>query len=172
MTFNHSKMLLAILSLISVILLAALILGAYNIRVKNKEASELLNLADYDAEARILAQSIRMMQNRAAEDIAAFDSVILSNDKLVPLIESIEGAGRTLGLDISIVSVGKIVDKKFVEPDIIRIVMETQGPWSKTFSFLRVIESLPHRVMIEESSLSKVEVGWYSRIVLSLYSFN
>ncbi len=172
MIFKNSKLLLTILSLISIILLAVLILGTYNIQLKNKEASELLNLADEAAEAKILSQSIRMMQSNSAEDIAAFGSLTLSGDNLVPLIESIEGAGQTLGLDTKIVSVGKIEDKKSVEPDIIRIVMETQGPWASTLSFLRAIESLPHRVMIDESSLSRDEVGWRLKIVLSLYSFD
>ena len=120
-----------------------------------------------------------MIQKNAAEDIAAFDSLTLSGDNLVPLIEDIEGAGQTLGLDTKIVSVGKIEDKKSVEPDIIRIVMETQGSWAPTLSFLRAIESLPHRVMIDESILSRDEIGpagngasWRLKIVLSLYSFD
>ena len=179
MTFNNSKLLLAILSLISIMLLTVLILGTYNIQLKNKAASKLLNLADEAAEAKILSQSVRMIQKNAAEDIAAFDSLTLSGDNLVPLIEDIEGAGQTLGLDTKIVSVGKIEDKKSVEPDIIRIVMETQGSWAPTLSFLRAIESLPHRVMIDESILSRDEIGpagngasWRLKIVLSLYSFD
>ena len=86
---------------------------------------------------------------------------------------------RALGLDTSIVSVSKIEDKKSVEPDIIRIVMETRGSWVQTFSFLSAIESLPHRVMIEELGLSRVEASpagngasWRLRTVLSLYSFD
>ena len=179
MTFNNSKLLLAILSLVSIMLLAVLILGTYNIQLKNKEAFALLNLANEAAETKILSQSVRMIQKNATEDIAAFDSLTLSGDNLVPLIEDIEGAGQTLGLDTKIVSVGKIEDKKSVEPDIIRIVMETQGSWAPTLSFLRAIESLPHRVMIDESILSRDEIGpagngasWRLKIVLSLYSFD
>ena len=172
MIFNNSKLSLIILALASLILLAILTLGVYDIQAKNRKASELLNLANQAAEARTLARSIRMMQDSAAEDLTTFDNLTLSDDKLVPLIEEIEWAGRALGLDTSIVSVGKIEDKKSIEPDIIRIVMETQGSWTPTFSFLRAIESLPHRVTIEESSLSKTEFGWRSKIVLSLYSFN
>lgn len=172
MIFRNSKLPLTILSLVSASLLVVFTLGIYNIRVENKETRELLDLADHVAEVRILAQSIRMVQNDAEQDLEAFDDLVLSGDKLVSLIESIEGAGRALGLDTNILSVGKIEDKKSVEPDVVRIVMETQGPWASTLSFLRAIESLPHRVMIEESSLSKEEVGWRSRIVLSLYSFD
>ena len=172
MIFNNSKLSLTILALVSLVLLAVLVLGAYDIQAKNRKASELLNLANQAAEASTLARSIRMMQDSAAEDLAAFDNLTLSDDKLVPLIEGIERMGRALGLDASIISVGKIEDKKSVEPDVIRIVMETQGSWTPTLSFLRAIESLPHRVTIEESSLSKAEVNWRSKIVLSLYLFD
>ncbi|MDO8569626.1 MAG: hypothetical protein Q7R89_02525 [bacterium] len=186
MIFKNSKLLLIILSFISIILLAVLIWETYNIQLKNKEASELLSLADQDAEAELLAQSIRMIQNNAATDIAAFDSLTLSDTNLVPLIESIEGAGQILGLDTNILSVEKIEDKKSVETDIVRIAIETRGSWAPTLSFLRAIESLPHRVMIDESNLSRDEIGpasprqggagdgasWRLKIVLSLYSFN
>ena len=179
MIFNNSKLSLTILALVSLVLLAVLVLGAYDIQAKNRKASELLNLANQAAEANTLARSIRMMQDSAAEDLAAFDNLTLSDDKLVPLIEDIEGMGRALGLDTSIVSVGKIEDKKSVQPDIIRIVMETRGSWTQTLAFLSAIESLPHRVMIEELGLSRVEASpagngasWRLRTVLSLYSFD
>jgi len=179
MTPNNSTLPLITLTFISVVLLVVLILGAYNIQSKNQKIPKLLNLADEAVESRALAQSIRVLQNNAAEDLAAFDSLTLSDDKLVPLIEDIEGMGRALGLDTSIVSVGKIEDKKSVQPDIIRIVMETRGSWTQTLAFLSAIESLPHRVMIEELGLSRVEASpagngasWRLRTVLSLYSFD
>ncbi len=186
MIFKNSKLLLTILSLVSVVLLATLTLGVYSIRAKNQVVFELLNLVDHAAEAEILARSIRAVQNDAKGDIEAFNNFVFSDDKLVLLIENIEEAGQTLGLDTKIVSVSKIEDKKAVVPDIVRIVMETQGSWAPTLSFFRAIESLPYRVMIDESSLSRVEVGrrldgvgllpdevgWHSRIVLSLYLFD
>ena len=172
MILNNSKLLLMALSLILIILLTIVALGIYDIKVKNKETFKLLNKADSVAETENLAQSIRVIQASAAEDIAAFDNLVLVDDKLVPLIESIEEVGRELGLDTNIVSVAKIEDKKSVEPDIIRIVVETQGSWAPTLSFLRAIENLPYRVMIDESSLSKGEVDWRLRITLSLYSFD
>ena len=165
-------MLLIILSLVTIVLLAVLAMGVYSIRVTNKEASRLTNLADHAAETEILVQSIRAVQNDAAEDIEAFDNLVLADDKLVPLIESIEGTGRALGLETSILSVGKIEDEKSAESPLVRIVMETQGPWAETFSFIQAVESLPHRVILDESSFSKEETGWRSRIILSLYLFD
>ncbi len=170
MTFSNSKPLLIILSLISAILAVVLVLGIYNIRLKNKETSELLNLVDEAADRETSSQSIRAIQNSAAEDIKAFNKIILSNDRLVPLIENIEASGRDLGLDAEILSVGEVEGTGSLGLHTIRMVIETQGAWAPTLSFLRVMESLPHRVLIDESNISKQSDGWRSRIVVSLYS--
>ncbi len=172
MIFKNSKLLLLVLSLIAVILLAALTIGVYNIRAKNQKISELLNLANQASEVEVLARSIRAVQSGAKEDLKAFDEFILSDDKLVVLIESIEAAGQTLGLGTKIVSVNKVEDKKAVAPDMIYIAIETQGPWAGTLSFLRAIENLPNQIRIDKLGLSKEEVGWRLAVTLVLYSFN
>ena len=169
MTFSHSKPLLVILS---IILVAVLILGVYSIRFKNKETLELFNLVDEVAEKKTLLQSIEMMQDAAREDIKAFNEIVLSSDELVPLIESLETSGRALGIDVEILSVEEVKNTDSLGLQNIRIAIETQGSWPPTLSFLRVIESLPHRVLIDESSISKQGDLWRSRIVLSLHLFD
>lgn len=172
MILKNSKIFLVTLSLIALVFLASVIFGIYDIKTKNKETSELLNEADRTSETGDLAQSIRTIQMSAEEDLITFEKIVLTNDKLVPLIESVELAGRELGLETKVVSVGKIEDKKPEEPSMIRMVLEVVGPWAETVSFLRAIESLPHRVIIDEASLSEVDVNWRLRITLSLHSFN
>lgn len=172
MIFKNSKLLLTVLALIAVILLAVLTAGIYSVRAKNQKISELLNLADQASEIEVLTRSIRAVQSGAEKDLKAFDNLVLSDDKLVALIESIEAAGQTLGLGTKIVSVSKIEDKKAIVPDMIAITIETQGPWAGTLSFLHAIESLPHRIRIDKLTLSKEEVGWRSATTLVLYSFD
>lgn len=172
MIFRNSKSIPIILALISVACLAVLVWEFYNIWLQNKNASELISLADHDAQMERLSQSIRVMQSSAAEDLQMFNNLVLSDDKLVTFIENIEDTGKTFDLDTNIVSVEKIEDKKAVEPNIIRIVMETKGAWSSSVSFLRAIESLPYRVNIDELNLSKNENNWHSKLVLSFYSFD
>lgn len=160
------------LSLISLIFLSALVFGIYDIKTKNKKTSLLLSEADRTSETGELAQSIKTIKTNAGEDLTTFDEIVFTNEKLVPLIENIESTGRSLGLETKIVSVGKIEDKKTLEPNIIRIVLETQGAWAETLAFLRAVESLPHRVMIDDSSLSEVDVNWRLRITLAIHSFD
>lgn len=172
MIVKDSKLSLIVVSLIWVILLALAIFMVYDIKVKNQETSRLQSEADRITESRNVSQSIRIARDKVADDVADLDHLALSSDKLVFLIEGIEGAGRALGLDTNIISVGKEEDRKFPEPDIIRITIETQGTWASTLTFLRALESLPHRVMIDKSIFSKAGDDWYLKIVLSLNSFD
>ena len=172
MTSHHSKSLLIMLSLISVVLLAALTLGVYYVRAQNQETSEMLNIVDQATEVETLTQSIRMIQNSSAEDITALDGFVLSSEKLVSLIEEIEGVGRAVGVDVDILSVEKVENKKTNEQSTIRLSMETHDTWASTLAFIRAMESLPHRVMVEGSTLSREETDWRSRLVLSLYLFD
>ena len=172
MITKSSKPFLVTLSLISLVFLLVLVFGIYDIKAKNKKILELLSEADSASETGELAQSIKTTQTNAGGDLDAFDKLVLTSGKLVPLIESIETAGRGLGLETKIVSVGKIEDKKQGEPSLIRLVLETQGAWAQTLAFLRAIENLPYRVMIDESSLLEVDVNWRLRITLALHSFD
>ena len=172
MILKNSKPFLFIVLSISIGLLVILIMEIYSIKIKDQEASELINLANQDTKVEILAKSIRTIQNNPTDHISTFDALTLSNEKLVPFIESLEEAGQIFDLETDVVSVEKLGGKKAVEPDIIRIVMETRGAWTPTFSFIRAVESLPHRVMIDELNLSKDENYWRLKIVLSFYSFN
>ena len=170
MTLRNSKIFIVVLTLISLSLLGVLILGIYVVQVKNNEISELLNTADSVTETRILAQSIRTAQRNALEDIQAFDNIVISEDKLVLFIESIEESGRALDLETNIIS----VEDKEESPDVhlINIVIESDGTWTSILSFLRTVENLPNRVMIDKASLYKEGSSWRSRFVLTLYSFD
>lgn len=172
MITKRSRIFVATLSLVSLVLLSALVFGIYDIKTKNKKISLLLSEADRTSETGKLAQSIKTIKTNAGEDLTTFDEIVFTNEKLVPLIENIESTGRSFKLETKIVSVGKIEDKNAVEPDLIRIVLETQGAWAETFVFLRAIESLPQRVMIDDSSLSEVDVNWRLRMTLAIHSFD
>lgn len=171
MIFNNSRLSLSVLSLILAVLIAGAVFIVYNIKFTNTGTTRLLNEAKSVAEARNLSQSILLVQKEAAEDLADFNKIVLTGDKLVFLIEDVEKTGRALGLETNIISVGNAEENNAAEPEIIRMVIETQGAWAPTLAFLRAMENLPHRVMIDESSLSKVDNAWHFKIVLSLYSF-
>ena len=172
MNLNRRTFFIIFLSLIGCLLLAGLVTVLYTIRVKNKETFELLN-ATLDAdEEKLLFQSLRMIQYEAFENIRDFESRVLTSDNLVPLIESIEEASRNLGVETRIVSVGRVDEKKLVEPYVVRIVTDSVGSWSGTLALLNAVENLPHRVTIDESIFTKEGTNWRLKIVLLLDSFN
>ncbi len=172
MIFRNSKFILLSYSLILLIVIGIVIFALYNIKNKNQEASQLQSDADETALARQISRSIRLAQNNSSQDLADFDKLLLTSGKLVSLIDNIEKSGRALGLETNIVSVGKAEEKDSGQSNIVSIAIETKGAWAPTLSFLRAIESLPYRVMISRSDLSKVDNEWHLKIALSLHLFD
>lgn len=170
---SGSKTILILLFLVFAVLLATLVFGLYDMRTKNAGISRVINEADQAAETERLIQSIKELQASNSEDLEAFETIVFTSDKLVPLIESIEEAGDKLGLETKIASVSEIEDKKSAEPRLIRIVIEaSEGSWGSTLSFLRAVENLPHRIMVEESNLSKEGDSWHLRMTISIHTFD
>jgi len=172
MIFRNSKFILLSHSLILLIVIGIVIFALYNIKNKNQEAFQLQINADETALARQISRSIRLAQNNSSQDLADFDKLLLTSGKLVSLIDNIEKSGRALGLETNIVSVGKAEEKDSGQSNIVSIAIETKGAWVPTLSFIRTIESLPYRVMISRSDLSKVDNEWHLKITLSLHLFD
>lgn len=172
MTLTSSKIKLTSLSLLALILVLLVFWAIYQIRAENEETSRLLNTVNQAAQNELQAKAVRVLQDTALAEIEAFEDFALSDDRIVAVIENIESAGEALGLDTKIVSVEKIEEGSANEPQRIHLVIESLGSWGRNFSFIRAIENLPHRIFIEDVSLSKEETQWLSRIKLSLYSFN
>jgi hypothetical protein len=172
MARHSSKFRLVILSLVVLIMLASLIIVFYRLSSESKEASRLLNLIGQTEKEIALIDSARLFRDSAQEEIAAFESLVLSENKLVSVIESIEGAGRALSLETEIVSVSKVGDAPEGEPQEIEITIESNGSWTGNFSFLKAIENLPYQVKVREASFLKAPETWRSHISISLSTFN
>ncbi len=154
-------------------LIGVLVFGIYDIKKKNAEVSRIVNETDLKSQNEKIIESIKTLRENNTADLLAFEAIVFTNDQLVPLIESIEGVGRALGLVTKIVSVSELDDKKTSEPKLIKISIETtKGSWSSTLAFLKAMENLPHRVLIDETALSKEGTDWRLRMTVSLHAFN
>ena len=171
---NNSKLLIIVLTLIVLGLVGALGVEVHGVWRNNHTTAALLDEANATTEADVLAQSIKTMQSNSALELAEFDDFVITDAKLVGLIEKVEEAGQAFNLTTNIVSVDKIEDKKAKpnDPRIIRLTVETDGSWSGTMLFLRALESLPHRITMEEVNTTKQETGWHMKVVISLNSFD
>ncbi len=160
------------LSIVAFALLAFITFSIWKVGKENAETARLANLLEESEVRTNTLQSIQALQISLGSEIEAFEKLTLTNERLVPLIESIENVGRTLKLDLSILSVEK---KEGVEGDAfpkIRITIDAQGAWNGVFSLVEAIETLPYRVMIERVTLIKKDLDWSTMIILSLHSFN
>ncbi len=170
---TNTKFSLILMAFVTLILMGILGFGLWQIKTKNNQASELLHEAEHLAEVDVLTQFIQTVQAEAGQSLRTFDSLTLSSAKLVSFIESIEGVGKELGLEVKIVSVDRVEVKDSPEPPTFKIAIDTSGSWQGNFSYLAAIESLPTRVMVESINLSKAEEkGWQSRIVVLVHSFD
>lgn len=171
MIINRSNTFLSITTLVATGSISALALIVFDIQATNHKTSELLNTMERISEEEAIIQSARFARSNAAEDIKAFEGLIFKGDKLVPFIEGLEEAGRGLSLETKILSVSKIEDRKAPIPYTIRIIMEVGGSWSGTFSFLRAIENIPNRIVVDDVQTVKDGNGWRTKITFLIYAF-
>jgi len=171
MSHNESKIRLVVSAFIAVGLLTLLFFYTKSISGENAETAKLITSSGQMEEAERAAQLVRSIRASSGADIASFESLVLTSERLVPFIESIESAGRALGVDLEIASVDKKDEGEGSALERIRMVVKASGSWSGTYSLLKAIESLPYRVMIENVSLTKNDSAWEEAITLSLNAF-
>jgi len=172
MSTSKSQVLSMILAIILSLLLVVLVAGIYIIKDKNNQTSELIGTLNNAAEEERLIRSVRTARNNSPELIEAFERIMLTSDTLVLFIEKIEETGQTLGLDINILSVNEEDNDNKPGLQEISIALDSRGSWNESLAFLSAIESLPHRITIEESSIERRNEEWYLRASLVLYSFD
>ena len=152
------------------IFVALFISSIYSIRGKNNETSKLLNTSREADTIEVRAKAVRALRSELTEEFEIFKELILSEDKIVDLIEIIEGAGVSLGVETKVVSVAK-VDAKNQSPKVIKMIVETNGSWPLTLAMSQALEGLPYKVTVEEVSINKEGSEWSSRTALLLNYF-
>ena len=152
------------------IFVALFISSIYSIRGKNNETSKLLNTSREADTIEVRAKAVRALRSELTEEFEIFKELVLSEDKIVDLIEIIEGAGVSLGVETKVVSVAK-VEAKNQSAKIIKMIVETNGSWALTLAMSQALESLPYKVTVEEVSINKEGSEWSSRTALLLNYF-
>jgi hypothetical protein len=171
MTGINTHFRLALLSILALLLMGTLSFAFYKLRAENLETARLLGVLQESEKKEETARKVRELQESASADIAAFEALALSPETLVPTIESIEDAGRALGLATEIVSVTR-EGEAGAGTQTVKIVVESTGSWRGNFLFLKALENLPQRAKIESTHFSKAESLWRSRMELTLLSFD
>lgn len=161
---------LVFLSVLALALLGFLGFGFYRLWMENQETARLTNLFEEAGKKEAANQRALQIRESALAEVTAFEAIALASQNLVPTIESIEDAGRSLGLTTKIASVEE--GEAGSSNQAVKIVVESSGSWRGNFTLLKALESLPQRIKIESASLSKSESSWRSRIELTLLSLD
>ena len=142
----------------------------YHIAGEHRQSVEYLRQEGESAAEERAFQALRRIQTSAEEDLAAFESAVFSQDKLLPVIEPLENAGRTLGLKTEISSVEKTLPD--AGPLGFLISIDSEGSWKGAFAFLQAVENLPYRVVFKEASLAKKKEGpWRAYFTIFMPAF-
>src|SRR3989344_6699725 len=144
---------LIITSSITLALAVLLFFSFYQIQGENREAEELKQEVLRRGAEEELLQKVKILKNTGESELEIFDKLELNKDTIVPMIERLESASRSLGLD-SEISAADEVEGGF------RLSLESEGAWRGIFSYLKAIESLPYRVDFEKLALSKSGSDW------------
>lgn len=168
---RKTRLTIWVLAFAALILLVLALLDLRKVRVENRAVSTLVQVAEEKGQKEAVVQSVKALRQRGGEEIEAFEKMTLSNETLVPTIELIERGGGSLGLEVEIASVDKS-EAKPGEPSKVSLVIESRGSWAGIMSFLKAVESLPHRVMVDNVYFTKEGGQWRSSLSISLFSFN
>jgi len=149
-----TKSVIVLLGLVSVILCGIIFFGFNYIKNKSISTSDTIRKVEESSNNSILVQSINSTGSNSANELDKLENLALSQEKLVNFIETLEGLGRSMNLNINIVSVDSEPGKSVDNPDKIHFRIEASGSWSGTMQFLHALESLPYRTMINNSNLT------------------
>ena len=169
MMLSNSKLRTYTIFLADMILIAVFVWALLSIKIQNAETKTLLQATENAGKEERLALNVRHLKATAGTEIEAFEERMLMEENVVSIIESIESAGKDLGVALEILSVDKVEGEK---PQKLNISLEAKGSWDSIFSFIRSVESLPQRVSVENIDLHKEGSGWRIQLSFTLLTFD
>lgn len=167
-----TKDIILVLGVTILLLLAGVV---WEIWITSKYKAETI-AATASAQSRlgsdVWSRNVKEIQGEFGVETEVLHAAAITRPGLATLVELLESTGKDMGLSVTIVSVKNESDKDPVnKPHNVRITIETRGGWSGSLAFVRLLQSLPHKTMIESTSLSRQEGGWKSSSVIKIVAF-
>lgn len=159
------------LSLLLLLLSAALIVSLWSLRGIGLEAARLNAEADALSGNDSWTMGVRQIQSESAGDLKTLEEAKLSRTELVSLIETLEQAGKSMGLKVSFSSITAEGELSSSTPQTLKIVVDTEGTWRGSLAFVRLLQSLPTKASIETLTLSLSNQTWRSGTTLRVTVF-
>lgn len=145
-----------ILSSIAIFFLTGLGYEWWMIGDAQNDASLALASAEEKLGIDSWSRNMRSIQIDESEKLRIIDNAVLRRTELINFIELLESTGKKMGLALTISSVR---DDPKVKTEV-RLTVETLGNWEPSIRFLRMLQSLPYKSNIEESTLSVESGKW------------
>ncbi len=148
------------------LLTLALALGlGYEIHMLSQIKVDIAS-AELQAENKIgsdsRARDIAATEQNYKDDIASVNSAALTTDDIAGLADTIEKGGRGLGLNVTISSITDDSSKSSSASSTnVSMTINSDGPWTPSISFVKLLENIPHKVSLDSISLRTAgDSGW------------
>ncbi len=126
--------------------------------IKNKvtEVSVIEAKAEEASQYQDKTRALRSLIKDTEPDVQKLSTRFISSEGSVAFIDTIESLGRETGITVSTESI-KVIESKD-DKDIfetLELVLTTQGPWSNTYKFLALLETLPYKLSIHNTAFTR-----------------
>lgn len=151
----------AVSILVALLFVAGYVMFFVVIKHTNEEVSLLTHEVDIYAAREAMLRDTDKLAGDLKEDIQKLGTYFLTKDDVVSFIETVEQAGVTSGVDLTIGSVD-VIPQVLTEGQLedthetLTLRVDAVGSWSGIFTFLEYIQHMPYNIQINRVSVSKV----------------
>lgn len=138
--------------------ICAVAVGIYAfLYIQIKNTNEHVSIVQNEAEAQEIEnngqQSLEDILNNTKEDREKIASIVLSDDKVVDFLESVEALGPLTNTTVTTASVN-VNDATGKDTGFLTLQMNVAGSWQNVLQFASLIENMPYQITITDASFT------------------
>lgn len=147
--------------LIALLFVAGYVMFFVVIKHTNEDVSMLAHEVDIYAAREAMLRNTDKLAEDLKEDIEKLGTYFLTKDDVVSFIETVEQAGATSDVDLTIGSVA-VIPQTPVEGqsenayETLTLRVDAVGSWSNILTFLEYVQHMPYKLQMDRVSVSKV----------------
>tara|TARA_Y100000310_G_scaffold319419_1_gene374659 strand:- start:168 stop:692 length:525 start_codon:yes stop_codon:yes gene_type:complete len=169
---NKTRKILITLSIIFIIVLVIDIVWFSFVKKEADKVLDFKKVAQVEAAQNYNLTELKRQINELEQKEKELDTIFVDKDNIVIFIETIENMAKQSGISTQI----QIDDTKKDEGSYqsLDILLQATGSWSGVTTFLKMVENLPHHILVEGMKLNlfgdEDGTAWNIDIVFTIIS--
>lgn len=129
-----------------------------DIYVRNKNISTIAGLIEAKTAENLEERSLRSILTNTQDDRERIDSYVLSDDKVVEFLETIESLGPMSSTKVvtSSVNIDESNKAHSSTTGFLNMQINVRGSWENVMHFISLIENLPYKITIKKVSATVI----------------